>query len=53
MKAHVLDDNGLIINTIIVSDLDSMSDLDLIDAEIGGGIGWSYINGVLTPPVEG
>lgn len=55
MNAHQLNENGLIINTIVVNDLSFLP--NLIDASIGGGIGDSVIDGVLIPappppPVE-
>ena len=50
MKAHVLNSDGLIVNTIVVDNLEDMPWLNLIDAAIGGSIGWSYINGELIPP---
>lgn len=43
MRAHVANNDGLIMNTIIVDQLEN----GLIDASIGGGIGDSIINGVL------
>lgn len=50
MIAHVIDENGVIVNTIVV---DSLGDLpNLVDAAIGdgtGGIGDSVIDGVLIP----
>lgn len=48
MRAHVIED-GTITNTIEVENLDFLP--NLIDASIGGGIGWSYANGELTPPL--
>lgn len=48
MNAHQLDANGVIINTIVVKSLDFMP--NLIEAT-EGGIGWTYANGVFTPPV--
>lgn len=47
MRAHLLDENGVIINTILVDDLDFMP--GLVDAEIGGNIGDSIINGAPVP----
>jgi hypothetical protein len=44
MRAHIITD-GIVTNTIIV---DSLGD-GLVDGSIGG-IGWTYSNGVLTPP---
>jgi hypothetical protein len=49
MNAHQLDANGVIINTIVVESLDFMP--GLIEAT-GGGIGWTYANGVFTAPPE-
>ena len=50
MKAHVLNSDGLIVNTIVIDSLEDMPGLNLIDASIGGSIGWLYINGELIPP---
>jgi hypothetical protein len=47
MNAHQLDANGVIVNTIVVESLDFMP--NLIEAT-EGGIGWTYANGVFTPP---
>lgn len=47
MNAHIIDANGVIINTIVVDSLDFMP--GLIDAAIGGGVGDSIIDGVLVP----
>ena len=47
MKAHELDANGVIINTIVVNSLDVLQ--NLVSAAAGGGIGDSIINGVLIP----
>lgn len=47
MRAHVLDQYGKIINTIVVKSLDFMP--GLVDASIGGTIGDSVINGQLIP----
>jgi hypothetical protein len=49
MNAHQLDANGVVINTIVVESLDFMP--NLIEAT-GGGIGWTYANGVFTAPPE-
>jgi len=49
MNAYQLDANGVIINTIVVESLDFMP--GLIEAT-GGGIGWTYANGVFTAPPE-
>lgn len=54
MNAHQLNEDGLIINTIVVDDINVFP--RLIDASIGGSVGDSIINGVLipkaAPPVE-
>lgn len=50
MNAHLLNDAGVIINTIVVDSLDVFP--NLVDAEIGGVIGDSVINGVLIPKAE-
>lgn len=47
MRAHHLDANGVITNTIMVPSLDFME--GLVDASIGGQIGDSIINGQLVP----
>src|SRR3954470_21110013 len=47
MKAHQLDADGVIINTIVVDGLDVLP--DLVDAGIGGSIGDSIIDGVVVP----
>ena len=47
MKAHLIE-NNVIVNTIEVKSLDFMP--NLIDASIGGSIGWSYIDGILVEP---
>lgn len=51
MRAHQLDASGVIINTIVV---ESINDLpNLADAEMGGTIGDSIVDGVVIPrPVE-
>lgn len=46
MNAHQLDANGVILNTIVVDDL--MVFPNLVDATIGGSIGDTIINGVVT-----
>ena len=43
MRAHMLDENGLIINTIEVESLDIFP--NLVDADIGGAIGDWIIDG--------
>lgn len=48
MKAHVIE-YGKVTNTIEVDSLDFMP--NLIEAT-EGGIGWDYVNGVLTPPPQ-
>ncbi len=45
MNAHQLNENGLIINTIVVESLDALPDLH--DASLGGSIGDSIIDGLL------
>jgi hypothetical protein len=48
MKAHVIE-NNLVINSI---DVNSLADLpNLVDGSVGD-IGWSYADGVFTPPVD-
>lgn len=47
MRAHQIDSNGLILNTIVVNSLDDLP--NLVDASIGGGRGDSVIGGVLVP----
>ena len=49
MNAHQLDANGVIINTIVVESLDFLP--NLVEAT-GGGIGWTYANGVFIAPPE-
>ena len=49
MRAHQLDANGVILNTIVVTSLDQFPDLHLIDASIGGQAGDSIIDGQLVP----
>ena len=46
MRAHIIN-NGVIANTIEVDSLDAIP--GLIDADIGGGIGDSLIDGVIVP----
>lgn len=48
MRAHIIE-NDLITNTIEVESLDFMP--NLVDASIGGYIGWSYKNGQVSPPI--
>ena len=43
MQAHVIE-NNIVINTIEVDSLDFMP--NLVEAPLGTGIGWSYINGI-------
>lgn len=50
MNAHELDENGKIINTIVVRSLD-FPGKRLVDAGIGGTKGDSVIDGVLVPHV--
>lgn len=47
MRAHKIDSNGRIVNTIVIGSLAGRP--DLIDASIGGGIGDSVVNGALVP----
>lgn len=46
MKAHIVENNK-VVNTIEVESLDFLP--NLIDGTVGG-IGWSYVDGQLTPP---
>lgn len=47
MRAHQLDASGVILQTIIVSDLDFMP--GLVDASIGGQVGDRIVGGMLVP----
>lgn len=47
MRAHVIE-NNVVVNTIEVESLDIFP--NLAEASVGS-IGWSYIDGVFTPPV--
>jgi hypothetical protein len=47
MNAHVIE-NNTVANTIVVLDLNALP--NLVDASIGGAIGWGYVDGVLIPP---
>lgn len=47
MRAHVVE-NGVVVNTIDVDSLDFLPNLIAGDV---GGIGWTYENGQLSPPV--
>lgn len=49
MRAHQLDANGVIVNTIIVNSIDVLP--NLVDASIGGQVGDSIIAGALVPAV--
>lgn len=49
MKAHQLDADGFILNTIVVDSLDVFP--DLIDASIGGSKGDRIVNGGVVPAV--
>jgi hypothetical protein len=49
MKAHQLDENGYIVNTIIVDSLDALPGLTLVDASIGGQIGDRIVDGLIVP----
>jgi hypothetical protein len=47
MRAHVLDANGVVINTLIVN----ARSVDMVDAdEYGGGKGWRWTGTELLPP---
>ena len=46
-SAHQLDNEGKIINTIVVNSLDALPGETLIDASIGGSIGDSIIGGAI------
>jgi len=48
MNAHVIE-NGVIVNTIVVESLDFMPNLVLATE---GSIGWTYENGVFSPPPQ-
>jgi len=48
MKAHVIE-NSVVINTIEVDSLDFLP--NLVEAT-DGGIGWSYVDGVFSPPTD-
>lgn len=50
MKAHVIDSDGTVINTILVSDLNFIP--NLIDARLGGKIGdrWTGVEFVIVQP---
>jgi hypothetical protein len=48
MRAHIIK-NGVVVNTIEVESLDFMP--GLIEATVGAP-GWTYANGVFTPPPE-
>lgn len=47
MRAHILNESGLILNTVVVNSLDDWP--GYVDASIGGGPGDSIINGELVP----
>jgi hypothetical protein len=50
MRAHVIE-GGMVVNTIEVATLDALPGVTLVDAdEVGGSIGWSYADGVASPP---
>jgi hypothetical protein len=49
MRAHLLDANGVITNTIVIDSLDLFPDWHLVDASIGGQIGDSIVNGIVVP----
>lgn len=48
MRAHIIE-NGIVVNTILVDNLDFMP--NLIDGSIGA-IGWQYIDGKLIEPTN-
>jgi len=50
MRAHIVS-SGIVVDTIMVNNLDydAGPGKTVIDGSIGG-IGWTYANGVLTPP---
>lgn len=50
MRAHLLNDSGVILNTIEVEDLETLP--NLVDASIGGVVGDSIINGAVIPAPE-
>lgn len=47
MRAHIINEAGLILNTVVVNSLDDVP--GCIDASIGGGPGDSIIDGELVP----
>lgn len=51
MRAHIVQ-NGIVVNTIIVEglDFDPGPGKSVIDGSTGG-IGWAYVDGVLSPPL--
>lgn len=49
IRAHVLNDNNEIVNTIMVESLGDFPDLLLVDASIGGSIGDGVVDGVVAP----
>jgi len=48
MQAHVIE-NNLVVNTIEVDSLDYLP--NLVEAT-EGGLGWSYIDGIFSPPED-
>jgi len=46
MRAHVVNETGLILNTVMAEELGE----GMIDASIGGGPGWIVIDGAAIPP---
>lgn len=48
MKAHVIE-NGVVTNTVVVDSLDAMP--NLVEAT-EGTIGWTYSDGVFSPPAD-
>lgn len=51
MRAHVLNVDGVIVNTVVTDSLSTMP--NLVDASIGGVIGDQIINGALAPKPPG
>lgn len=45
MRAHLLDEEGFIVNTIEVDHLEQLE--NLVDAELGGTIGDRFVDGLL------
>lgn len=52
MRAHIIE-GGAVANTIVVSSLDSLPGVTLIDADLHGGtIGWLWDGKTLMPPPQ-